>query len=166
MLQPRQNNLLTRLLDLARQENLIQNGIDLVEIEDQIQLTDIPEELVQHFHEEVYRFQVGQLVVVCVHTCAEEETGVPAVDDLGAASEFHEVGLVLLVPGGDEAVDLALELEFGVVGVGIVPFGQASFASEGIGLVWGGVGDRGGGKYWRFWMRMKERTIVGDRRRR
>lgn len=53
----------------------------------------------------MYRFQIRQLVVVGVHADAEEETGVAPVDYLQRA-EFDEVGLMLLVPGSDEAVDL------------------------------------------------------------
>ena len=122
MLQPRQHNLLTRLLDLARQEHLVQNGIDLVEIEYQIQLAHIAEKLIQDFDEKVDGFQVGELVVVGVDAGAEEEAGVAAVDDFAAAPELDEVGLVFLVARGDEPVDLAFELDFRVVGVGGVPF--------------------------------------------
>lgn len=106
MLQPRQNNLLTCLLNLARQEHLIQNSIHLVEVEDQIQLAHVAEEGVEDFDEEVDRLQVCELVVVGVDAGAEEEACVPAVDDLGALAELDEVGLVFLVAGRDEAVDL------------------------------------------------------------
>jgi len=50
-------------------------------------------------------FQVRQLVVVGVDAGAEEEAGVAPVDD-AVCAELDEVGLVLLVAGGDEAVDL------------------------------------------------------------
>jgi len=50
-------------------------------------------------------FQVRQLVVVGVDAGAEEEAGVPPVDD-AVRAELDEVGLVLLVAGSDEAVDL------------------------------------------------------------
>lgn len=49
--------------------------------------------------------EVRQLVVVGVDASAEEEARVAAVDDLVGA-ELDEVGLVLLVAGGYEAVDL------------------------------------------------------------
>lgn len=114
MLQPRQNNLLTRLLNLPRQKHLVQNGIDLVKVEDQIQLAHIPKERIQHLHEEVNSFQVGELVVVGVHAGAEEEARVPAVDDL-VVPELDEVGLVFLVAGGHEAVDLEGLFSWGVV---------------------------------------------------
>jgi len=124
MLQPRQNNLLARLLNLAGQEHLVQDGIHLVEVEDQVELADVAEEGVEHLDEEVDRLEEGQLVVVGVDAGAEEEARVPAVDDLVVA-ELDEVGLVFLVARGDEAVDL-----LGVVsgcwwlrgeGVGYVP---------------------------------------------
>ncbi len=53
------------------------------------------------------RLQVGELVVVGVYAGAEEEAGVPAVYDLVVA-ELDKVGLVILVAGGDEAVDLGV----------------------------------------------------------
>ena len=66
----------------------------------------------------MYRLQISQLVVVCVDAHAEEETRVPPVDYLERA-ELDKVGLVLLVSGSDEAVDLAVEgREFGGWGRG------------------------------------------------
>lgn len=105
MLQPRQHNLLTGLLNLARQENLVQDSIHLVEVEDQVQLAHVPEEGVEHLDKEVDRLEVGELVVVGVDARAEEEPRVPPVHDLVVA-ELDEVGLVFLVAGGYEAVDL------------------------------------------------------------
>jgi hypothetical protein len=106
MIQPRQHNSFTRLLNFARKENLIQNRIHLVKIKHQIQLTHIPKKGVEHFHKEVDSLQVCELVVVCVDAGAEEQTCVPTVHDFGGLPEFDEVGLVFLVPGGYEAVDL------------------------------------------------------------
>lgn len=48
----------------------------------------------------MYRFQIRKFVIVGVDADAEEETGVAAIDDFEVA-EFDEVGLVLLVAGGD-----------------------------------------------------------------
>ena len=64
--------------------------------------------------------EVGELVIVCVDAGAEEEARVAAVDDLVVA-ELDKVGLVLLVAGGHEAVDFALELDLFVVAIGGVP---------------------------------------------
>lgn len=127
MLQPRQDNLLTRLLDLPGKEDLVEDGIDLVEVEDEVELADVAEEGVENLDEEVDGLEVGELVVVCVDAGAEEEAGVAAVDDLVVA-ELDEVGLVLLVAGGDEAVHLALELDLLVVAEGGVPLGEAGLA--------------------------------------
>lgn len=80
MLQPSQHNLLTRLLNLPSKEDLVKNRIDLVEIENQIQFTDVAEELIQHFDKEVNGLEVGELVVVCVDAGAEEEARVSSVD--------------------------------------------------------------------------------------
>lgn len=123
MLQPRQHDLFARLFDLAGQKHLVQDGIDLVEVEDQVQLAHVAEELIEHLDKEMDGLQIGQLVVVGVDADAEEQPGVPAVDDLGGRevladqtgvggglgrrrAELDKVGLVLLVAGGDEAVDL------------------------------------------------------------
>jgi hypothetical protein len=125
MLQPRQNNLFTRLLHLASQEHLVENSVHLnisvshvprpplpsnqkriktkthlVEIKYQIQLTHIPKKAIQHLDEEVYGLQVRELVIVRVDAGAEEESCVPAVHDLVVA-ELDEVRLVLLVSRGD-----------------------------------------------------------------
>ena len=129
MFQPRQNHLLASLLNLTGEEHLVENGVDLVKVENQVQLTHVPEELVEHFDEEMNRFEISQFVVVGVDADAEEETGVAAVDDLGArevladegggvarcvrggrgegcGAELDEVRLVFLVAGCYEAVDL------------------------------------------------------------
>lgn len=106
MLQPSQDNLLTRLFNLAGQKDLVQDGVDLVKVEDEIELADIAEELVQDFDEEVNSFQIGELVVVRVDACAEEEAGVATVDEFRGAAELDKVGLVLLVAGGYQTVDL------------------------------------------------------------
>lgn len=130
MLQPRQDHLLTRLLNLPCQKDLIENRINLVEIEHEIQLTHVPEELIQHLDEEMYGLQVRELVVVGVDAHAEEQPCVTAVDDLcggevlahegravrsvmgggGGGAELDEVRLVFLVAGGDESVDLGRRL--------------------------------------------------------
>lgn len=105
MLQPRQHDLLARLLNLSRQKHLVENRVDLVKVEDQVELAHVAKEGVQHLNEEVDRLEVGELVVVCVDARAKEEAGVAAVDDLVVA-ELDKVGLVLLVARRDEAVDL------------------------------------------------------------
>ena len=51
------------------------------------------------------RLQIRQFVIVGVNTDAEEEAGVAAIDDFEGA-KFDEVGLVFLIAGGDEAVNL------------------------------------------------------------
>lgn len=78
----------------------------LVEIEHQVQLTNIAKERIKHFYEEMYSLQIRKLIVIRIDTCAEEETRITTVDDLGGISELDEVGLVLLVARSYEAVDL------------------------------------------------------------
>jgi hypothetical protein len=83
MLQPRQHNLFTRLFNLSSQKHFIQDSVNLsptphisnypslylpysllpllaylVKVKHQIQFTHVPKELIQHFDEEMYGFQV------------------------------------------------------------------------------------------------------------
>lgn len=110
-----------RLFDFAREEDFVEDGVDLVEIKHQIQLTHIPKEAIQDLNEEVYSLQIRQLVIIGVDADAEEEACVAPVDDLVVA-ELDEVGLVFLIAGCDEAVDLALKLDLLFVVVWRVPF--------------------------------------------
>ena len=95
MFQPRQHNLLTRLLNLPRQKHFIENRIDLypiksyqppsstlspshptgthlIEVKHQIQFAHVPKKAIQHLHKEMNRLQIRQLVVVRVDAYAEE----------------------------------------------------------------------------------------------
>lgn len=63
----------------------------LVKVEDQVQLAHIAEELIQDLDEEVNGLQIGELIVVRIYACAEEQAGVTAVDDLRSAAELDEV---------------------------------------------------------------------------
>lgn len=78
----------------------------LVEVEDQIQFTYIAEELIQHLDEEVDSLQVCQLVVIGIHTDAEEQPRVSTVDDLSASAELDKVRLVFLISRCDKTMDL------------------------------------------------------------
>ena len=73
----------------------------LVEVEHQVQFTNIPKECIQNFHEEVYGLEVCQFVVICIDTGAEEQAGVSTVYDLGHIAKLDEVGLVLLIAWRD-----------------------------------------------------------------
>lgn len=185
MLQPRQHDLLARLLDLAGQEDLIEDSVDLVEVEDQIQFADVAEESVEDLDEEVNGLEEGELVVVRVDASAEEEARVPPVDDLIVA-EFDEVGLVLLVSWRYEAVDLgrtvsereehaprrrrmagylALELDLLIVAVRRVPLGKPGFTPE-IRLVsflppHGRPHLGNGAAHWRFCISMNDSILGG-----
>ena len=83
----------------------------LVKVKHQIQLAHIPKERIQNLHEEVYRLQIAQLVIIGVHARAKEQACVSPVDDLGGA-ELDEVGLVLLVARRDQAVHFAFQADF------------------------------------------------------
>ena len=56
----------------------------------------------------MYRFKIRQLVIVCIDARAEEQACVPPVYDLRHVAELDEVGLVLLVARGYEAMDLVV----------------------------------------------------------
>ncbi|KAI7288120.1 hypothetical protein KC345_g6 [Hortaea werneckii] len=87
---------LSRCSSLPRKPRLRWRRPDFTKVEDEIQLAYVAEELIQHFYKEVDGFQIGQLVVVGIDTGTEEESGVATVDDLAAAAELDEVGLVLI----------------------------------------------------------------------
>jgi hypothetical protein len=127
MFQPREHNLLARLFDLARQKHLVEDGINLVEVEDKVKLADVSEKGIEDLDKEVNGLEERQLVIVCVDASAKEETGVAAVDDLVVA-ELDKVGLVFLITGRNEAVDFALELDLLLVTERGVPFGETSLA--------------------------------------
>ena len=57
---------------------------DLVEVENQIEFTNIPEKLVQYFDKKVDGFQICKLIIVCVNADTEEEPSISSVDNLGA----------------------------------------------------------------------------------
>ena len=54
----------------------------LVEVEDQVELTDVAEELIQDLHKVVDGLQVAEVVVLQVQTEAEVQPSVPSVDNL------------------------------------------------------------------------------------
>ena len=58
-----EDGLLGGLLHLARQEELVQDHVDLVEVEDEVELAHVAEELIEQLHEEVDRLEIQQLVV-------------------------------------------------------------------------------------------------------
>lgn len=127
MLQPCQDNLLARLLNLAGEKDLVQYSIDFVKVEDKVELADVAEEGIEDLDKEVDGLEEGELVVIRVDAGAEEEASVAAVDDLVVA-KLDKVGLVLLITWRDETMDLALELDLLLVAVGGIPFGETGLA--------------------------------------
>lgn len=124
MLEPCQNHLFTRLFDLAGQEDLVQNGVNFVEIEHEIELAHVPEELIEHLDEEVYGLEIGELVVGAVDADAKEEPGVSTIDYLCRALELDEVRLVFLIARCDQAMDLTLQFDLLFIVVWGIPFRQ------------------------------------------
>lgn len=76
-----------------------------MEVENEVQLADIPEVLVQHLDEGLHQFQHHQLVLVLVNDSDEVQTSVSLVDDL-VLLVLHEIAH-LRMPGDDELVHLS-----------------------------------------------------------
>ena len=98
----------------------------LVKVEDEVELAHVAEELVEQLDEKVDGLKVQELVVVHVNGQREEEAGVPAVDEL-VRPELNKVGK-LGVAGSDDTVDLGLDLQPLLVGVGAVVLAQPRLA--------------------------------------
>ena len=84
------------------QHKLIQYTVDLVEIEHNIQFTDIAKVTVQQFHKQVNGFQIRQFIVRDIDGNSKEQTRVSSVNQL-VTVVFNEIG-VFLVAGRDQSV--------------------------------------------------------------
>ena len=54
----------------------------------------------------MYCLQIRQFIIIGIDACAEEQASVPTINNLGHVAELHKVGLMFLIAGGYEAVDL------------------------------------------------------------
>lgn len=126
MLQPRKDDLLAGFLNLACKKDLVQDSVNLligilaaipikmtndsrtylIEIKHQIQLTNIPKELVKNLHKEMYSLEIRQLVVVRIDTDTKEQPCISPIYHLGTAFELNEIGLVFLISGCNQTMDL------------------------------------------------------------
>jgi hypothetical protein len=70
-------------LHLARQQELVENEVGLLEVEDDIQLAYVAVVLVHLLHVAVDDFEGDELVVGRVAAGDEEERGISAIDNLG-----------------------------------------------------------------------------------
>lgn len=61
-----------------------------MEVENEVQLADIPEVLVQHLYKGLHQFQRDQLVLILVNDSDEVETSVSLVHDL-VLLVLHEI---------------------------------------------------------------------------
>lgn len=66
-----ENVLFGRLLDLAADEQLVQNEVSLLKVEDDVQLANTPKVFVQQFYVSVDDFQREQLVIVLFNRTAK-----------------------------------------------------------------------------------------------
>lgn len=93
MLQSRQDNLFACFLNLPSQKHLVQDGVDLVKVEDEVQLANIAKKLIENLDEKVNGLEVGKLVVIGVDANTEEQTRVPAIDNLCGGQVLPHEGL-------------------------------------------------------------------------
>jgi hypothetical protein len=94
---------------------------NLVKVKHQIQLTNIPEERIQHLYEEMNSLQIRQFVIRCIYCRTKEKTRISPIHHL-QGPELDKVRLVLLVSRCDQSVDFAFELDLFLVAVWSVPF--------------------------------------------
>lgn len=77
----------------------------LVKVENKIQFADVSKEAVQDLDKKVYSLQVCQLIVIGIDADAKEKARVSPVNNL-QRTKFNEIGLMFLVSGCDQTVDL------------------------------------------------------------
>lgn len=75
--------LLTALLHLSRQQELIQDKVCLLEVEDDVEFTHVAVVLVHLLHVSMNDLQTDQFVVGRFAPGDEEQRGITTVDDLG-----------------------------------------------------------------------------------
>ena len=93
-----------------------------MKIENQIKLTNTAKVLIKHLNKKMDELEHTQLIVILIDTKSEEETGVPAVNDL-MISEFEEVGHFRLT-GDDHTVRLNFNSCTFFFVIGYIPPGQ------------------------------------------
>lgn len=153
LIKPVQHGELARLLNLASQEDLVQDRIHFVKVKDEIQLAHVAKEAVQHLDEQVDRLEVGQLIVVGIDADAEKETSISPIDDLVVAvlqsgrqrivgwtrsqwlsrcppspTHLDKVALILLIPRGYKSMHLSLQPHLLIVVHRHIVLGQACLA--------------------------------------
>lgn len=78
-----QHVLLATLLKLTSYQELVEDEVGLLEIEDDVQLTNISVVLVHLLHVAVHNLEGNQFVIGGIASGDEEERGISAVNDLG-----------------------------------------------------------------------------------
>lgn len=75
------------MFQMSREET----QLNLVEVEDQIQLTDVAEEMVQYLHKQMNAFKIGQLVVCDINAHWKEKASITSINDLVCSELFHNM---------------------------------------------------------------------------
>lgn len=81
-----QHLLLAGLLQIATDEQLVQDVVGFVEVKDDVQLADVAEVAVEHLDEQMDHLQRDELVVVSVDGGNEVQTRVPAEQQRGGSA--------------------------------------------------------------------------------
>lgn len=121
-----QDTLFTTFLQLAIHDQLVEHEIGFLEIEDEVEFTDIPKILVERLDVSMDDFERQELVVVRVDACDEEETGVAPVDDFRVLV-FDKVAH-FSAPREDEGRDVFHDLRLVFGGKCGEPFRESNLA--------------------------------------
>lgn len=118
--------LFTAFTDFTSDDELVENCIHFVELQKEVELSDLSEVLIHNFDEEVDCLQNAELVVCCINAHAHEESGVWSVDDL-IVLVLEDVCKVCS-SSADESVNVCFQLFLLGGCVWCVPFNESDAA--------------------------------------
>ena len=113
-------------LHLSTEEEFVKDEIRFFKIEDDVKLTDRSEIFVQDLHISVDHLQSAQFIVPFIHGEAEEEAGVPFVDNAHIFVLYEVTHLGFSLENHPCKLSDDFLLVFGILG--IVPFLQSQLA--------------------------------------
>jgi len=113
-------------LDFSSEKQLINDHVNLVEVENKVELTDVPKEVIKDFNHQMNAFEISKLIVVDVDTKRKVESSIAAVNDL-VCPPFDEV-CETRFPGRDQPVHLLFDFLLLFFIKGCVPFAEPCFS--------------------------------------